>query len=91
MDEALHRADREWLGNSSVETLHNLALHTGRTEEPERILEGLRLREVLHDELYDLLDIFLRRIDDRIRARVVRVRRLELPALLDRDAVVLDD
>lgn len=50
-----------------------------------------RVREVLQDQVHDLLHILLLDVDDRVRACVVRVRGLPLASLLDRDAVVLDD
>lgn len=95
MDQALDSAHVELLRDCLIEALDDLALVLGRvhaSKEAKHVFErALALREVLDDELHDLLDILLEGIDDRIGARIVRVRRLAPKTLLDAHAVVLND
>ncbi|KAF5385921.1 hypothetical protein D9615_002600 [Tricholomella constricta] len=89
VDQALHRARLELLRHSLIEALHYLSLNTRLPKQPKHILEPVALREVLHHQLHNLLHVLLQRIDDRIRARVVRIRRPPPQALLHAHAVVL--
>ena len=87
MDERLDGPRAKVLGYGGVEPIYEPTLNRGTSKELERIAERF-LREIRHDQLDDFLDVLPRRVNDRVRTRVKRVRRLALATLFERDAVV---
>ena len=88
MNERLDGPRVKALGYGGVETVHEPALDWGVCKELERIVERF-LGEIRDDQLDDLLDVLPRRVDDRVRPRVKRVRCLAFATFFERDAVVL--
>lgn len=91
MDEVLNRADLVLLRHTLREAGGDLGGNARRAEDAEVVLERIRLGEVAHNELNDLLDVLLRCVDDRVGAGIVGVAGLEVAGRLDREAVVLGD
>ena len=76
------------LGYSGVEPIYEPTFNCGASKELERIVERF-LREIRHDQLDNFFDVLPRRVNDRVRTRVKRVRCLALAALFERYAIVL--
>lgn len=91
MNEALHRTGFERRCYCLVEALGHRTLRLLATVEAEHILERLVLREVLEDQLMDLLNVLRLGIDDSVRACIISVRSLDFASLLYSETVVLDD
>lgn len=96
VDQALHRADFPLVRHLVVEALGNLGMDVDvlhrTTKDTKDVLEfSSRLGEERKDELNDLLDILLLRVDHRVRASIVGIGSLVTLALLDAQPVVLDD
>ena len=88
VDERLDGSRAKTLGYAFVETIHEPTLDGSTDKELERIVERF-LREIRHDQLDDLFDVLLRRVNDCVRTRVKRVRRLALATFFERNAIVL--
>ena len=90
MNERLDSPRVEALGYVGIETIYKPTLDRDTSKNLERIVETF-LRKVGDDHLDDLFHVLPRRVNDCVRTRVKRVRRLALAALFERDAVVLCD